>query len=276
MIEATWQQDYGYVRFVVTGLAPNPNLTVYRVSSNRLVPIPGFTDNTWLLNGVGYGEDYTPPLGEWVTYVLASPNADSPVDAVESTKVWVPGNQAWLRSPSNPIMSVPVAVVDTGAENLEVREYIHEVAARRLPIVVFDVREGRTGQVTLLVRSRQERTAIEALLADGAPLLLNVCNAKGFEPCFMAVGNAVFTRWGRGDGSYNGIPVDGPTWTLVLDYVEVEYDALLGERIPYLVWQQVRDEGEDDDGNQMTRHWSDVSDSGLKWLDVVNDRFFWS
>jgi hypothetical protein len=237
----------------------------------------GYETSAWIAAGAGYGEDYRPPQGATVWYVLAPVGSTSDKPAYERASVVTPGNEAWLRNPLHPSLSRSVAVASTGDESEPVRQHIHEVSGRRLPLVVHDVREGRHGAVTLLVRSREERDALEVLLVDGSPLLLTMCNSKMWMPLMMAVGQATWTRVTPHipAGTYLGQRLQGPVWQLVLDYVEVR-DDLIGviDRIKDPVWLDVRDNlippigvGSGVPGAFYT--WGDVNTQFKNWLDLA-------
>lgn len=226
----TYPYANGYVRFVVTaGVA---GTTVKRLGSagGRLDDIPGFTTDAWHQpSGSGYGEDYRVPIGETVTYVVVPVGAtgDDPSYGPRAT-VTTPGNQAWLRDPIYPTLSLAVTVVTTNTENNAVRQHVYQISGRRLPLVVHDVREGRRGTVQLLVSSRADRQYIEGLLATGRPLLLTMCSSKMWAPCLMAIGNAAWTRFGTND-----------RWLLNLDYIEVSDPFEDVQRVASPLWSDI-------------------------------------
>lgn len=260
----TLQLDYiaerGYVRFIVTA-APAGH-TIFRVAPNNVLEtVYGYTTDAWhQTSGTGLGQDYRPPLGETVRYVIAPVGSvNLPTNPVAIASVVVPGNQAWLRDVAQPALSWPVWVVNTGTENEPVRQFVYEVSGRRLPLVVHDVRLGRRGSVQLFVPSSDDRRAIEVLLASGRPLLLNICSEKLWLACMMAVGNAAFTRFGK-----------GPMWTLDLDYIEVDtptVDSPIPDTSP--LWQDVMDGNPSEAGDPDPVTWQWVYDNFNNWLAVA-------
>lgn len=237
----TWQPAYGYVDFVATGV-PAGN-TIFRrdvIDPTVLVSMVGYADGAWLSGGAGIGQDYRVPIGETVTYVLApiGSTVDSP--GFTHVSVAIPGNQSWLRDVSNPNLSMQVIVVTTGTETRANRQNIYQVAGRTLPLVVHDLRQGRTGSVTILCPNRTVRYNLDRLLNTGNPLLLNVCNDLLWTPCYMAVGDAQYSRISTKD-----------SWTLDLDYTEVDeptsnYSGGSSTRAVWSkytpnTWQQVKD-----------------------------------
>lgn len=257
----TYITERGYVRFQVTGMTAGT--TLFRVGANDVLePIYGYTTDTWHQpGGTGLGQDYRPPLGELVRYVVAPVGTKTlPPNPTAIASVLVPGNQAWLRDVAQPSLSYQVHVIDTGTENEPVRQYVYEVSGRRLPLVVHDVRLGRRGTAQLFVPSAADRRAIEALLASGRPLLLNICSSKLWAPCMMAIGSAAFTRWGKTD-----------RWTLSLDYIEVDsptVDTPAPDAAP--VWQDVKDGRPPHTGDPSPVTWQWVKNAFTIWVNVAS------
>jgi len=222
-VSLSYVDSYGYVKFSVTGAPAGYTLKRLDPFSSTLQTIVGYESSSWITGGAGYGEDYRPPLGTSVKYVLCPVAATADNPGYDYAFINTPSNVAWLRDVTKPALSQRVIVVTTGDEQEPARQTIYDISGRHLPLVVFDVRQGRRGTLVLLVTNyvdssgvqvrtgRDSRVAIEKLLNTGAPLLLTMCTSKVWTPCMMAVGNATFTRFGSAD-----------TWTLSLDYVEVD------------------------------------------------------
>jgi hypothetical protein len=234
--------SYGAVRLEVTGMAAGGGgLVVKRglpagpqdAGPWHLESIRGF-DNaaTWPGPGASAGlvYDFEMPLGIVVHYVLvpAATTTASAADAHEKVSVATPGNLAWLRDPMQPVLSQPVWVVSTDPEARTGRQTIYSVVNKKAPVVVWDVRQARSGTVQLLVRDepgdfyqQTRRDAMDLLLDSGRPLLLSLCASKDFDPCWMAIQDVTYTRVGS-----------GATWTLDLAYNEVDNPVALGITIP--------------------------------------------
>ena len=119
-----------------------------------------------------------------------------------------------------------MSVVSTGDERRVARQAVYDIAGKPNPVVVWDSRTSRQGTVTLAVQNTPQtgvwstdthRARMDLLLSSGRPLLLSMCANLGFEPCYMAVADATYTRVGT-----------GATWALQLDYVEVDNPSALG------------------------------------------------
>lgn len=223
-LDLSWVDSYGYVKFVATGVQDDE--TIYRVNpgSDTLIKIVGFEFDDWFdASGNGFGEDYRPPLGASLQYVIAPDDATSAAEATQSAWINTPGNVAWLRDVTEPALSQRVIVISTGDEQEPARHSVYDISGRHLPLVVFDVRQGRRGTLQLLVTNyvdsdgvqlrtgSQSRLNLERLLLKGIPLLLTMCSSLLWVPCMMAIGNATFTRVGSRDN-----------WILQLDYIEVD------------------------------------------------------
>src|SRR5262245_47396320 len=113
-LTVAWIETYGYVQFEVRDII-HPGWTVKRIEygSTTLLAIPGFEDSTWVSDtGAGYGEDYRPPLGVPVTWVVCPIDATADSPAYERATAVTPA-EAWLRDVSQPQLSRRVTVVNT-------------------------------------------------------------------------------------------------------------------------------------------------------------------
>lgn len=253
----TYAADRGYVRFAVTGVAASYTVK-RRTDDGHLQVIAGFIDDSWLSGGAGFGEDYRPDIGETMTYVIAPIDADIDDPAYVRASIGIPGNQAWLRDVRSPVLSSQVIVVSTGDEQLPAFQNVYDISGRRLPLVVHDVREGRRGEVTLLAADRDNRAAIEALLATGNPLLLTMCSDLLWTPCMMAVGAATFTRFGTKDA-----------WLLRLTYAEVDDPLVTPVRVASSTYSDIiaGQPSLPGDPSPVTYQW--LRDSFVSYLSVV-------
>lgn len=259
-IDATWVDTYGYVHFEVRTAPAGYTVKRRDLWSTGLISIPGFEDSTWISGGAGYGEDYRPPLGNTVTWVVCPVGATADDAAYVRDSVVTPGGYGWIRDVSHPEMARRVSVADTGDESLPAYQHVYDISGRRLPLVVHDIREGRRGSVVLAIPDRAERRAVEQLLATGNPLLLSMCSDLTFEPCMMAVGDAVFAR------------IEGKTsqWLLRLDYIEVDDPLRMAvERVVAVTWGDVLAGYPQRPGDPTPVTWSWVKLSFVDWLALV-------
>jgi hypothetical protein len=257
-LDVTWQENYGYVHFEVRSAPAGYTVKRIQMGSTALVPIPGYEDSTWLSGGAGYGEDYRPPLGTMVTWVLCPVDATADNPAYTRDTVTTPA-EAWLRDVSQPQLSRPVTVVNTDDESLPAFQHIYDVSGRRLPLVVHDIRQGRHGSVMLAVDGIADRYALEQLLVTGNPLLLALCADAGWAACMMAVGDATFARRGK-----------EAKWFLRLDYVEVDDPLrMAAERVVAVTWTDVINGYPARPGDPSPVTWSWVTLSFVDWLALI-------
>jgi hypothetical protein len=160
-------------RILVEAVSVSPPIVglmnVYRVhpDGTRYLVI---TNGVAVLNGEWSGYDYHPPFNTPLTYQAEAGGVVSPL----SPTVTVNSDQAWLIHPSVPELSMQVEIM---APQKEIKHATvaqrFDVLNRKLPVIVNDgPRGGEQGEFVVRV-TRQNRTQIKALLADGGPILLN-------------------------------------------------------------------------------------------------------
>jgi hypothetical protein len=216
---AGFSEPIGSLLINLNGVAPGQR--VARLRSNGELLLLHSTD---LPPGTTSIIDWAPPLGDIARYRLLPSSAAAPGQAIDSLDVSIPGGQAYLRRLNDPLICGKVRVTSTGTEGEEVRATVFDISGRRAPLVVFNSRAARRGTITLLTNTRDERNLIEYIVADGSPLLINICSSKAFQPCEMAVGDV---RWSR-------VGTKATQFTCELDYVEVENGDWVGEDSDYL------------------------------------------
>jgi hypothetical protein len=258
-LTVVWQEAYGYVQFTVRDAPAGYTVKRVALGSTQLMPIPGFEDSSWIAaDGAGYGEDYRPPLGAVVTWVLC------PVDATADNAAWTHAStptpaEAWLRDVGKPQTSRRVNVVNTDDEGLPAYQHIYDISGRRLPLVVHDIRQGRHGSVVLYVDGIADRNDLEYLLGTGNPLLLTLCAEVGWAPCMMAIGDATFAR-----------DRDAAKWFLRFDYVEVDDPLRMsGDRVVAVTWADVVNGYPPRPGDPSPVTWSWVTLSFVDWLALI-------
>lgn len=137
-------------------------------------------DAPQLVGGTWVGFDYHPPLEQDVTYRAT---AASQTGTSAATSVPAAGSRLWLISPTDPLMSV-MATGDwpgDGARVVGFEAPIRASAAVKSRILgsAYAVhqndspRQAPTGSVTISCDTPESVAAMQALLDDGGPLLLN-------------------------------------------------------------------------------------------------------
>jgi len=259
-LTVAWQAAYGYVQFSVRDAPAGYTVKRVALGATNLIPIPGFETSTWIstVDGAGYGEDYRPPLGAVVTWVLCPVGATADNAAYTRASLGTP-SEAWLRDVAQPQTSRRVNCVNTDDEGLPAYQHVYDISGRRLPLVVHDIRQGRHGSVMLHVDGIADRNGLEALLATGNPLLLTLCVQVGWAPCMMAVGDATFAR-----------DTQAAKWFLRFDYVEVDDPLrMAGDRVVAVTWADVKNGYPQQPGDPSPVTWSWVTLSFVDWLALI-------
>lgn len=140
-----------------------------------------------LSNGSGTVFDNECPYGVPVTYTTdatGSPSVNAYLD--------VPS--VWLVHPGIPSLSISITPA-RGSFTKRTRTITRGVfrpMGRKYPITVTDgVRHSRDTNLNILCDGPTTEAALEALLADGSPLLLNIPPSRGwnFSTCYVSVGD---------------------------------------------------------------------------------------
>ncbi len=171
----------------------------------------------------------------------------------------------WIKSVARPFLNRTVTVVDFSAIGTPARGGILEVAGRRLPVAITEVRGSRNFELVLRAADTEEAEALELFLSFGDVILLQPpadCIVPG--AMFAWVGDVSFTRIGKHDSrvQYFRLPLtevaapdagiigytitwsgvvaawatwgdlladpEVPTWAALLQYVSAPEDEVVG------------------------------------------------
>lgn len=167
--------------------------TINRVNPDgSLVPVRTSDGNPLPLSPGGLAYDYEMPYQAAVAYTTV----ESP--AVVSAQVTVPESRVWLVHPGVPALSVPVGNFRPGTftqRTAPITQNVYVVMGRVNPVVWTDgFRKGLQSSLTVLTKTPDELAALEAVLADGSDLLLNIPAGMGYtmNACYVAAGQATF------------------------------------------------------------------------------------
>lgn len=151
--------------------------------------------------------DYEVPDNTAVTY-RTYPVGAAIGTAVTSGSVTVPDRGVWLIHPGKPdTLSVQVIVQQWPTWTRAVTQDVAYPLGTPTPVVVTDVRQARTGALTVIVQSLAAATALDALLADTRVMLVNAnrypapyvwvaVGEETWEPLEVKVGAATVPMWG--------------------------------------------------------------------------------
>ena len=137
------------------------------------------------------------PFGQPVTYRIR----ETPTTV--SGTVTVASSRAWLCSPGQPALSMPITVTTPDEEVEDVNEGVFQPLGRDTAVVITDgQRKAATSTLNLRTKTLSELAQLRALLAPASPLLLNVPASLGWgiDTSYIAAGALRRKRtvnWGR-------------------------------------------------------------------------------
>lgn len=159
---------------VLVDVTSSPSVTaplvVYRVhdDGSRHKVIAGRS----VLIGSWTGTDYHAPLNEPFHYVAA---ADGEDESAASASQYLPRELPWLIHPSDPALSLSLNfVVSLGPLKRAANVAKFKIAGSSVPVVRTESARGPlSGDITVFAEDDAEVRALDALLADSGPVLLN-------------------------------------------------------------------------------------------------------
>lgn len=125
----------------------------------------------------------------------------------------------WIKHPTRPSLNYYPIIKSAPSRTAEARQGVFNVLGRRSPVVVTDVLGSWTGQVAIRCDSDADRAALDDILADGQPLLIQAPPGVYYDDCWMAVSGIERTR--AVDSGLFATTFDTLTW--------VEVDVPLAE-----------------------------------------------
>ncbi|MFD5161046.1 hypothetical protein ACFWMJ_23705 [Streptomyces hawaiiensis] len=246
------------VRGLTTG-GPTYKWSLIRIVSGQPnQPVRGWTGdllNQTITGDIAVATDYEAPLGVPVQWRVAltdtagvlrlSYTSDPVTLDAEITDVW-------LKDPGLPQRSVKVTVATPMPTwTTPARQGVNQVRGRRLPVVISDVRGGRTGDLTVVTESTADREALDWVLASGSPLLLQWPPGWGEQDMYVSVGDV------QAAPVVEYAEFHDRTWVLPLTEVDRPIGGVTGSADR--TWQTVKDAG---------ATWSEVLEGATTWLDI--------
>lgn len=150
----------------VTITRTDPDGAIRPVRTAEAAPLIG---GTW--SGFDYESPFDPTGSKNVTYTAQPSDGSAPFTAtVPALRI----TQSWLIHPGVPDLSQPITILDADpGETFDSGATVHNVLGRGTPVIVTDgVRRSAASSVTIATDTVAQRQALEALLADTSPLLL--------------------------------------------------------------------------------------------------------
>jgi hypothetical protein len=184
---------------------------------------------------------YTPPAGSGMSY------SASPIALPEPAPTHVV-----LKDPLVPARWAAVVVGTAPDWQRPARQVVHQVQGRELPVVISDVRGGRTGTLTLVTATRSEHERILWLLRSGNPVLIQWPTGWDEDDMYVSVGDLPAKRL---------VPLatySDRSWELPLTEVERPIGGTVGSSDR--TWQTIASEHDD---------WLEALQTYGTWLGVL-------
>lgn len=249
----------GGVALTVRGLTTGG--PTYKWSLLRLIPgksaapVRGWTGDLIsqsITGDIAVAADYEAPLGVPVQWRVALYDTSGVLRlsyTSDPVTLDAPATDVWLKDPGLPQRSVRVTVsTPMPTWQRPSRQSVSHVRGRRLPVVISDVRGGRTGDLTIVTETEADRRALWWVLDAGSTLLLQWPPGWGEEDMYVQVGDV------------QSAPV--------VDYAEFQDRAFV------LPLTEV-DRPIGGVTGSADRTWETVAGEGATWADVLAGRSTW-
>lgn len=211
-----------------------------RTSDGGALPVSGGVATLW---------DYEIPYGTTSVYSVAATGATTVTDTA-LLNVTSP----WLVHPGVPSRSRPISVAEFGEVVRTADRGVFAVIGRSDPIAISGgARNAGAGVLEVWTDTDSERVALELLLSDSTPLLLNMPASLswGVESCYVSIGDVTAAR----PVVYAGQP--RRDWSLPYQIVSRPAGGSQSLR----TWATVATE---------YATWADVAATGLTWAELSN------
>lgn len=245
------------VRGITTG-GPTYKWSLLRLGSTSQQPVRGWTGdllNQTITGDIAIATDYEAPLGtpvQWRVVLQDSGGVTRMSYTSDPVTLEAETTDVWLKDPGLPQRSVKITVATPMPTwSTPARQGVNSVRGRRLPVVISDVRGGRTGDLTVVTETTADREALDWVLASGSPLLLQWPPGWGEADMYVSVGDV------QAAPVVEYAEFHDRTWVLPLIEVDRPIGGVTGSADR--TWQTVKDGG---------ATWSDVLAGATTWLDV--------
>lgn len=246
------------VRGLTSG-GPTWTWSLRRLGSDAQQPVRGWNGDLVaqaVTNDTMVVTDYEVPLGvpvQWRVRIEApTGTAGSFSYTTDPITLDADPTAVWLKDPGLPQRSCKVTVgTPLPTWQTSARQSVSQVRGRRLPVVISDVRSGRTGSLTIITETTDERDALNWVLESGSVLLLQWPPGWGETDMYVSVGDV------------SAAPVvdfaefHDRTWVLPLTEVDRPIGGVTGSADR--VWQDVAESGST---------WAEALAGAMSWLDV--------
>ncbi len=259
---AAEQAAGGGAALVVSGLTsggPDWTWSLDRLDGKGgMAPVRGWADDLAaqpVTGDIAAITDYEAPLGVPVTWRVTIRSSDGASwRSYTSDAITLPADEttAWLKDPGLPQRSCRVTVAPPMPTwRTTAQQGVNQIRGRRLPVVISDVRGGRTGELTVVTETSAERQALDWVLQPGSVLLLQWPPEWGEDDMYVSVGDVTAAPIA------DFAQFHDRTWVLPLTEVDRPVGGITGSA--NRTWQTVKDEG---------ATWADVLAGKTAWLNI--------
>jgi hypothetical protein len=188
-LTATIEPDVVNVRLDYTVPAGGTTVNTTRVGpSNTPAGVRGWDPGT-VVPGAVIIRDFEAPLGVPVTYTVETLNSAGAVIDTETVAVTVPAGDCdyWLCDLARVTNSINVTVESLPELDYTPFNTVHDIIARRDPIVTSDIAHTPTFDLSVITETLGERDQAKSLLGNGVPVLLRTAPDAGIGNLYFAV-----------------------------------------------------------------------------------------
>lgn len=255
VISGTPVQALAYISLSVSGLTGYDTVAVQRTNgdgSQVIIRSCNYISTGGADSWAGF--DLEASLGVSVSYTVIAQthNSDGSITTgtASSGPLTIPTQNGvgWLKNLSQAALNTQVSIQALADVKTDARIQVYPVIGRKNPVVVSDVRGGRTGSVSLMTTGTTDYQAVSTLLASGSTLFLQATPGDGFADLYFVAGSVTehrpaatstdftriwtidFTEVDSPSGALTSIP--GNSYTAVVSFGT--YQALLTDRTTYL------------------------------------------
>jgi len=159
----------------------------------------------------------------------------------------------WFKSPGNPALNTTVMMENPITWQRQARMAAYQIVGRRNPVVVSDVRPGRTASLSILIWDEQSNALFDELLDSGFPVLIQAMPGYGVDGnLYLAIQDVEV------ESATGAANIPGWRWTLAVTEVDRPVGGLQGSANG--TWQTVYD---------TFATWQEVFESFDTWTDVL-------
>ena len=189
-LTATPEPEVKAVRLAYIAPANTATITFSRTGpSQTTAAVRGWLDAAAAPGDIS-ARDFEVPIGVALTYTAQSKNSAGTVIDTQTTIITVASagcSDTWLTDLARPTNTMRVDIEALAELAFPVPNSVHEIIARRAPIVSSDIAHTPEFEVSFLTQTLDDRDQAKAVLGNGIPVLLRTSPEDGIGNLYMAV-----------------------------------------------------------------------------------------